>query len=55
MKYEIRDLTVIGGDKESTPLGVVEFKRIHVTEDEKIAQYFKNKKSSYRVTELPED
>ena len=48
--YVIKDECVIGGDKVVTPFGELTFKRICETNDERIAEYFRNK-TGYTVTE----
>ena len=53
-KYKITDNLVIGGDKVCTPFGELTFKRVHETNDPKIANYFRNK-IGYTVTEVTED
>ncbi len=54
-KYKIKDNSVIGGDKVSTPyFGELIFERIHITDDKEIADYFR-KKCRYTVTEIPDE
>ena len=52
--FVIKDEGVIGGDKVCTPFGELIFKRVHETDDPKIADYFRNK-TGWSVTEKPED
>ena len=53
-KYKITDNCVVGGDKVTTPFGSLIFERIHITNDSRIADYFRNK-VGYTVTEIAED
>lgn len=48
--FVIKDECVIGGDKVVTPFGELTFKRVYETNDERIAEYFRNK-TGYTVTE----
>lgn len=52
--YVVKDECVIGGDKVCTPFGELTFKRVYETNDERIAEYFRNK-TGYTVTEVTED
>ena len=54
LAYKIKDNMVIGGDKDVTPFGNLIFERIHITNDSRIADYFRNK-TGYTVTEIAED
>ena len=52
--FVIKDEGVIGGDKVCTPFGELIFKRVHETDDPKIADYFRNK-TGWSVTEKSEE
>lgn len=43
MLRKIKDESVIGGDKETTPIGILLFERIHITDNPAVARYFKGK------------
>lgn len=49
--WKIKDENTIGGGKCVTPFGYISFETICYTDDEKIADYFKNK-IGYTVTEI---
>lgn len=49
--YVIRDRCVIGGDKDVSLFGDLTFKRIHVTNDARLANHLQSK-VNYTVTEV---
>ena len=52
-KWIIKDESVIGGDKCVTPFGDIFFQTIHETEDERVANYFRER-PNYSVREVEE-
>lgn len=51
--FKITDENVIGGNKIVTPYGSLQFETVLLTDDEKIANYFKNK-IGYAVSKIEE-